>query len=80
MNQAAPFTTFRLAADWREIDHCKKMIAALDVAERDLARLRAELAEAKRTGSTTPHSLLSHYAALRQDIDELHRLANEHPS
>ena len=73
--RAVPFTGRRVEADWAEIDRCKKMISALEITERDLARLRSELAEAKRTGSFTGLSLHAHHAVLRQDVEKLHSLA-----
>jgi hypothetical protein len=72
---AVPFTGRPVATDWAEIDRCKQMIAALEITERDLAQLRAQLAEAKRTGSTTGFNLHSHHATLRRDVENLHRLA-----
>lgn len=78
--RAVPFAGRRVEADRAEIDRCKEMIAALEITERDLAQLRAKLAEAKRTGSVTGLSLHSHYAVIRQDIEKLHGLAWRHSS
>jgi hypothetical protein len=73
--RAVPFIGRRVEADGAEIDRCKEMISALEITERDLALLRAELAEAKRTGSITGLSLHSRHAVIRQDIEKLHSLA-----
>jgi hypothetical protein len=72
---AVPLTGRPVEADWAEIDPCKEVIAALEITERDLARLRAEFAEAKRTGSFTGLSLRSNQLLIQQEVENLHRLA-----